>query len=55
MFKQKALIANTNKRPTTGKEMIKLPRIVKNVGETYGVDILGIIDEYRADKNLWND
>ena len=55
IFQQKALIALANKMPTTGKEMITLPGIGKKVVETYGVDILGIIDEYRADKNLWND
>ncbi|MEG1585696.1 MAG: AAA family ATPase [Bacteroidales bacterium] len=55
IFHQKALLGLANRMPTNKTELLAIPGIGKKIAENFGVKIIEIIDEYRADQGetLW--
>lgn len=50
IFHQKALLGLANRMPTNKTELLSIPGIGKKIVENFGVKIIELIDEYRADE-----
>lgn len=50
IFQQKALLGLANRMPSTKAELLAIPGIGKKIVEKFGVKLIEIIDEYRADE-----
>lgn len=50
IFHQKALLGLSNRMPSNKTELLAIPGIGKKIAENFGVKIIEVIDEYRADQ-----
>ena len=50
IFHQKALLGLANRMPTNKTELLSIPGVGKKIVENFGVKIIELIDEYRADE-----
>ncbi|MEG1186365.1 MAG: HRDC domain-containing protein [Bacteroidales bacterium] len=50
IFHQKALLGLANRMPTNKTELLSIPGVGKKIIENFGVKIIELIDEYRADE-----